>query len=766
MPPKTISLWFDSVPIETQYPQLATGHKAEVVVIGGGIVGVLAAWHLTAAGKRVILLEKNTIASGDSSATTGFLSRVPDTSIAGLVEKYGTEFVRDLFAAAQAVQKELFEIIEADGGGQQCHFRRCNSYYGSYKNSDEDLEATADSLKKSGVAHRRVASDQEVPNAPLPFKDAISFELEGTCTIRALLSMLVKKMVAAGRCTVFENSEVVGIESSATDVTVKTHEGSVKAEKCIVATGQPLECMREVEPLVEWKISYVVAARFEKAPLSQDLFWDTLDPYFYYRMVDDHTMIVGGADIEAGKVAAQKPFEKIETFLKEKFSAAHTVTHRWSGSLFHTSDGLPYAFEHPHHNGRVYVAMGFGGNGLVMGAFSAKTVVESVLATSGAGVRLLALKRTNSAIATPKMTQSQGVDALHTAVREFIACAKVSEFASRKSLCKTLNGIKIALFKVGDEYCAVNNTCSHAGGSLADGFVDGGVVECPLHGARFDVRTGAVVGLPATRPQERYRVEVRGEEVFVEVPSAAAPVSPESTKLASSFKKPTYWRQLGLFALGVLIFFGLEFAVQYMWLAQGDIGSSLIRSSALAGATLISCALLSSAIFRFFPRTASLWRLRRYAGVSGFILIALHVFFVLRYFFNWDIAAMYYSFNPLKNPIIFGSIAFPIFFVLAATSTDWAVTKLTPKVWKFIHRFVYVAYISSIFHFLRMNFDALKNPAGYLMLGITTLALAGEVYWYISTARKRGWRSAGTLIGLLIIVATIALALLVFTPPT
>jgi 3-phenylpropionate/trans-cinnamate dioxygenase ferredoxin component len=62
---------------------------------------------------------------------------------------------------------------------------------------------------------------------------------------------------------------------------------------------------------------------------------------------------------------------------------------------------------------------------------------------------------------------------------------------------------------------ALNNTCTHAEASLAEGWVEGGYVECPLHASRFCLKTGAVQGMPATRDAVAHRVEVLDGEVYL-----------------------------------------------------------------------------------------------------------------------------------------------------------------------------------------------------------------------------------------------------------
>ena len=69
----------------------------------------------------------------------------------------------------------------------------------------------------------------------------------------------------------------------------------------------------------------------------------------------------------------------------------------------------------------------------------------------------------------------------------------------------------------GAEFYAIDNLCTHDNGPLGEGKLDGALVECPRHGARFDVKTGAVKALPAVRPVQTYAVQVEGDDIAVEV---------------------------------------------------------------------------------------------------------------------------------------------------------------------------------------------------------------------------------------------------------
>jgi len=75
----------------------------------------------------------------------------------------------------------------------------------------------------------------------------------------------------------------------------------------------------------------------------------------------------------------------------------------------------------------------------------------------------------------------------------------------------------IAVFNVDGEFFATDDTCTHAESSLADGYIEGDVVECEFHYARFCIKDGAALSAPATEALRTYAVKVDGDEVFVDV---------------------------------------------------------------------------------------------------------------------------------------------------------------------------------------------------------------------------------------------------------
>ena len=98
-----------------------------------------------------------------------------------------------------------------------------------------------------------------------------------------------------------------------------------------------------------------------------------------------------------------------------------------------------------------------------------------------------------------------------------VTVATTGELSPGERKLIELDGQRIALFNIGGEYFCIADVCSHDNGPVAEGECEGYEIECPRHGARFDIRDGKVLSFPAIRDIPSYQVTLKGEAVQIEI---------------------------------------------------------------------------------------------------------------------------------------------------------------------------------------------------------------------------------------------------------
>ena len=102
---------------------------------------------------------------------------------------------------------------------------------------------------------------------------------------------------------------------------------------------------------------------------------------------------------------------------------------------------------------------------------------------------------------------------------DFVKVANRQEIPLGGSKLVEVGTVRVALFNLDGESCAIEEVCTHDGGPLVEGtIVDGCQVQCPRHGARFDIRTGKVTRLPAVIPVQWFEVRVDGDDIQIGLP--------------------------------------------------------------------------------------------------------------------------------------------------------------------------------------------------------------------------------------------------------
>ena len=98
---------------------------------------------------------------------------------------------------------------------------------------------------------------------------------------------------------------------------------------------------------------------------------------------------------------------------------------------------------------------------------------------------------------------------------DFVTVASTAELPPGERIVVEVKDHYIGIFNVDNRYYAIEDVCTHDDGPVAEGNLEGTVIECPRHGAKFDITTGAVVSMPAIKPIPHYDVRVNGDDIQI-----------------------------------------------------------------------------------------------------------------------------------------------------------------------------------------------------------------------------------------------------------
>jgi glycine/D-amino acid oxidase-like deaminating enzyme/nitrite reductase/ring-hydroxylating ferredoxin subunit len=506
----TTSYWIDSGPLPP-FPRPSRDLQVDVLVIGGGITGVTAAYLAKKAGLTVALLERDRFARVDTGHTTAHLTCVTDARLRHLTTVFGAEAARAVWDAGGAAIDEIFHLIGVEG--IRCDFQWVPGYLHAPLGSPKDRSGPE--LEEEATAALQLAIPAVyLPRVPFFNVPGVRFPHQALFHPRKYLGDLLRRIPGRGS-HVFEAAPAEEILKR--PLAVKTGGHRIRGRHLVIATHTPLMGNTAMAPalLLQTKLalytSYALGARLPAGMLPAACFWDTADPYTYLRVEPrrgyDYA-IFGGEDHKSGQADdTQACYRRLERkFLA--FAPQARIDHRWSGQVITTNDGLPLIGETAPHQ---FVATGYAGNGMTFGTLGAMMAVDAILGRANPWRKLLDVHRKKLLGGTWNYLK-ENKDYPYYFVRDRLARAEGKSLrALRTGEGRLLNlgGRKVAAYRGPDgKVTLCSPVCTHLQGIVGWNRAEK-TWDCPCHGARFRP-TGEVLAGPAEDPLEKIPVPAPG----------------------------------------------------------------------------------------------------------------------------------------------------------------------------------------------------------------------------------------------------------------
>jgi 3-phenylpropionate/trans-cinnamate dioxygenase ferredoxin subunit len=100
---------------------------------------------------------------------------------------------------------------------------------------------------------------------------------------------------------------------------------------------------------------------------------------------------------------------------------------------------------------------------------------------------------------------------------DFIKAGSLSQLPDPGRQLVEVDDRLVVLFRVGDQVFCLDDVCTHDGGPLGEGMMEGHTVACPRHGAKFDIRDGRALTMPATEATVSHEVKIEGDDIYVRI---------------------------------------------------------------------------------------------------------------------------------------------------------------------------------------------------------------------------------------------------------
>lgn len=476
---------------------LAGTVEADVAIVGGGIVGVTAAYLLQKEGRSVVIVERDRLLEGVTGNTTAKVTSQQGVVYHNLVQRFGEQKARQHAEASERALETVASLVRE--AGADARFTRADNYvYTTDAGQVQTLRDEAETASKLGLP----ASFVEATELPFTVQGAVRFETQAHFHPLRYLQKLAERAEAAG-CRIFEGSPVTRIDDGET-CEVGTAGGQVRAKHVLVATNVPVLDKAYFVTRMKPKREYAIAARVDTASVrgmyvNHDSPRRSVRPY---ESDDGPMLIVAGDSHGVGMEGSTDHYASLREFAREHFGT-ESIAYEWSTQDYYPVDELPLIGKYTPAAKRTYAATGFRAWGMTQGTTAALLFADWVMGRTNALTELydpFGAARVAGDLKNREFLALQAHVTKHF-VGDRLAKGDAADLQPGEGRIVSKGLRKLAVSKdASGTVRTLNATCTHMGCVVAWNPLETSW-DCPCHGSRFDV-DGKVLHGPAVKPLE------------------------------------------------------------------------------------------------------------------------------------------------------------------------------------------------------------------------------------------------------------------------
>ncbi|GGB60652.1 FAD-dependent oxidoreductase [Virgibacillus dakarensis] len=496
MPQYPEPYWRDSVSLPT-FPKLDESIDADVGIVGGGIVGITAAYLLSKQNLKVVLIDAGVILNGTTGHTTAKITAQHGLIYNELIEHFGKNKA-SLYYKACMEAKQLIEetITEHD---ISCDFKKEDAYV--FTNAKSYLQQ----LETEKKAYDQLDIPGELTNTiplTLPIKSALIMKDQAQFHPLKYLKVLVEQAVKNG-AEIYENTTAVDVEYTKHPAIITRDEHRIKCRYVIEASHYPFYDGQGFYPTRMYpERSYIIAVKTPKQ-FPGGMYINAESPTRSVRGAtvngEDLWLIVGENHKTGQGKSTMDHYKALQDYAETHFGISEFV-YRWSAQDLTTLDKVPYIGPVTGAQQSVFVATGFRKWGMTNGTIAAKVISDQIMQKDSAYADLYTPSRFQADPAIREFTTANADVAKHLIKGKLeFTNDNIKDLSPDDATITRVNGLRTGVYKDKDnKLYAVDTTCKHMGCEVHWNSGDR-TWDCPCHGSRYTY-TGEVVEGPAKEP--------------------------------------------------------------------------------------------------------------------------------------------------------------------------------------------------------------------------------------------------------------------------
>ncbi len=502
------SIWIEESK-ETNYPELNKNEKADVCVIGGGIVGAVTAYLLAKNGASVIVLEKDKVCMGVTANSTAKLTSQHGLFYKYLEDEYGLEYAKKYLESNEEGIHLAEEIINREK--IECDYEKKNAYvFATTENELEKVKQEVELLNKIGYDAKFV-TDLSIPVEKC--LGGIMFKNQAQFNSRKYTIELLERASKLG-VKIFENSKVENIDHQNNEYKVSTDKFSVVADKVVIATHYPIKNFPGMyfSKMYQDK-SYAIAVdvdNSEDKEIIDGMYIQSCNPVLSFRTAkfnNKELLIIAGSGHRTGQADGkiEDSFTNLENYIKKYYPNAN-VKFKWSTEDCVTLDKIPYIGEFSNFLPNIYVATGFKKWGMSTSHVAGKLITDMILGKENKYADIYKATR---------LEPIKNIKEFGNMLKESTYSLLINKIRPAKDVLEKIplgdggiieiDGEKVGIYKREDgEIFAVKPFCGHLGCLVSWNNLEK-TWDCPCHGSRYDYM-GNIITEPTVNELKKYDI--------------------------------------------------------------------------------------------------------------------------------------------------------------------------------------------------------------------------------------------------------------------